>query len=83
MVCESSTDSELEENEEESMGEEDGTEDEDVEDGGMEEVSIEGDGDCFYSAIVEAFDRQGIDITSLLEAEVKIFAEFYIAMTFG
>ena len=79
MVCESSTDSELEENEEESMGEED----EDVEADWFEEVPIEGDGDCFYSAIVEAFDRQGIDITSLLEAEVKIFAEFYIAMTFG
>ena len=72
MVCESSTDSELEENEEESSGEEDGT-DEDVEAGGVEEVAIEGDGDCFYSAIVEAFKRQGIDVTSLLEAEVKIF----------
>ena len=71
MVCESSTDSELEENEEESLGEEDGT-DEDVETGGVEEVLIEGDGDCFYSAIVEAFNRQGIDITTLLEAEVQI-----------
>ena len=39
----------------------------------MEEVQIEGDGDCFYTAIVEAFNRNGRDITDLLEAEVEIF----------
>ena len=43
----------------------------------VQEVAIEGDGDCFYSAIVEAFRRNGLDIadylTDLPEAEVKIF----------
>ena len=29
------------------------------------QVSIPGDGDCFYSAIVEAFLRDGVDIVSL------------------
>jgi len=42
-------------------------------DGGVHEVAIKGDGDCFYTAIVEAFKRQGIDIADLPEAEVKIF----------
>jgi hypothetical protein len=42
-------------------------------DGGVHEVDIEGDGDCFYTAIVEAFKRQGIDIADLPEAKVKIF----------
>ena len=43
----------------------------------VQEVAIEGDGDCFYSAIVEAFSRNGPDIPSSLTdlpgAEVKIF----------
>ena len=43
----------------------------------VQEVPIVGDGDCFYSAIVEAFRRNGLDIadylTDLPEAEVKIF----------
>ena len=81
MVCESSTGTEMEENEEESVEEEDdedceaaGVEEAPIEEaGGVQEVPIEGDGDCFYSAIVEAFNRQGIDVTGLLEAEVKIF----------
>ena len=80
MVCESSIGTEMEENEEESVEEEDdedceaaGVEEAPIEEaGGVQEVAIEGDGDCFYSAIVEAFNRQGIDVTSLLEAEVKI-----------
>ena len=38
----------------------------------VQEVAIEGDGDCFYSAIVEAFNRNGRDLTDLPEAEVKI-----------
>ena len=71
----------MEENEEESVEEEDdedceaaGVEEAPIEEaGGVQEVPIEGDGDCFYSAIVEAFNRQGIDVTGLLEAEVKIF----------
>ena len=40
----------------------------------VQEVPIVGDGDCFFSAIVEAFSRNGRDITDLpgfLE-EVKI-----------
>ena len=81
MVCEPSTGTEMEENEQESVEEEDdedgeagGVEEAPIEEaGGVQEVPIEGDGDCFYSAIVEAFNRQGIDITGLLEAEVKIF----------
>ena len=44
-----------------------------AEDEEMQEVAIEGDGDCFYSAIVEAFNRNGCNIvTDLPEAEVKI-----------
>ena len=43
----------------------------------VQEVAIKGDGDCFYSAIVEAFSRNGPDIpscfTDLPGAEVKIF----------
>ena len=43
----------------------------------VQEVAIKGDGDCFCSAIVEAFSRNGPDITSSLTdlpgAEVKIF----------
>merc|ERR1711990_1170790 len=35
----------------------------------MQEVAIKGDGDCFYSATVEAFNRNGRDITDLPEAE--------------
>ena len=38
----------------------------------VQEVPIVGDGDCFFSAIVEAFSRNGRDITDLPEAEVKI-----------
>ena len=38
----------------------------------VQEVPIVGDGDCFFSAIVEAFSRNGGDITDLPEAEVKI-----------
>ena len=38
----------------------------------VQEVPIVGDGDCFFSAIVEAFSRSGRDITDLPEAEVKI-----------
>ena len=38
----------------------------------MQEVAIEGDGDCFYSATVEAFNRNGLDITDLPDAEVRI-----------
>ena len=30
------------------------------------QVAIPGDGDCFYSAIVEAFLRDGVDIVALL-----------------
>ena len=38
----------------------------------VQEVPIVGDGDCFFSSIVEAFSRNGRDITDLPEAEVKI-----------
>ena len=65
---------------EESVEEEEGEDMEDVvhEEGEeVQEVAIEGDGDCFYSAIVEAFSRNGPDIPSSLTdlpgAEVKIF----------
>ena len=69
---------------EENMEEEEGEDMEDVvhgvpiEEGEVvQEVPIEGDGDCFYSAIVEAFSRNGCDIpsyfTDMPEAEVKIF----------
>ena len=41
-------------------------------DGKLHIVPIEGNGDCFYAAIVEAFKRGGKDfLTNLAEAEVK------------
>ena len=39
---------------------------EEKDDGKLDIVSIEGNGDCFYAAIVEAFKREG-----LLDLEVK------------
>lgn len=48
---------------EETLGEEE--EDEAEEEEASVQVSIPGDGDCFYSAIVEAFLRDGVDIVSL------------------
>ena len=32
----------------------------------MLQVTIPGDGDCFYAAVVEAFLREGVDISALL-----------------
>ena len=34
------------------------------------EVAIPGDGDCFYSAIVEAFLRNGVDVVSLFAGRI-------------
>ena len=50
---------------EETLGEEEEDEAEE-EEASVLQVSIPGDGDCFYSAIVEAFLRDGVDIVSLL-----------------
>ena len=60
---------EEEEEDEDEAEEEEGDEDE-AEEGEEEvdnvfQVAIPGDGDCFYSAIVEAFLRNGVDVVSL------------------
>ena len=34
------------------------------------QVTIPGDGDCFYAAVVEAFLREGVDITALFTGRV-------------
>ena len=34
------------------------------------QVAIPGDGDCFYSAIVEAFLRNGVDVVSLFAGRI-------------
>ena len=65
------------EEEEEDLGEaeeEEGDEDE-AEEGEEEvdnvfQVAIPGDGDCFYSAIVEAFLRNGVDVVSLFAGRI-------------
>lgn len=41
------------------------TGEENTEDEEVFEVAIEGDGDCFYSSIVEAFRREGVSLCSL------------------
>ena len=50
---------------EETLGEEEEDEAKEEEASVLLQVSIPGDGDCFYSAIVEAFLRDGVDIVSL------------------
>ena len=36
----------------------------------MHQVTIPADGDCFYAAVVEAFLREGVDITALFTGRV-------------
>ena len=53
------------ETEEEEEEEEQVEADEEEEDASVLQVTIPGDGDCFYLAIVEAFLREGVDVVSL------------------
>ena len=39
---------------------------EEEDDATMLQVTIPADGDCFYAAVVEAFLREGVDISALL-----------------
>ena len=52
----------LEKNEE-GVGEEERVDAEEEEEDMAFEVDIEGDGDCFYSSIVEAFSRSSADLS--------------------
>ena len=36
----------------------------------MLQVTIPADGDCFYAAVVEAFLREGVDITAFFTGRV-------------
>ena len=55
---------------------------EEEDDATMLQVTIPGDGDCFYAAVVEAFLREGVDITALLTGglgcKVETFRTFSI-----
>ena len=48
----------------------------------MHQVTIPADGDCFYAAVVEAFLREGVDITAFftgrLGSKVETFRTFSI-----
>ena len=41
------------------------TDEEEGDDATVLQVTIPGDGDCFYAAVVEAFLREGVDISAL------------------
>ena len=41
------------------------------------QVAIPGDGDCFYSAIVEAFLKDGVDIVQIFAGRVGCEVEFF------
>ena len=53
------------EDEFETTDEEEGGQVEEEDDATDLQVTIPGDGDCFYAAVVEAFLREGVDITAL------------------
>ena len=50
----------------ETTDQEEGDTVEEEEDATMLQVTIPADGDCFYAAVVEAFLREGVDISALL-----------------
>ena len=58
------------EDEYETTDEKEGDTLEEEEDATMLQVTIPADGDCFYAAVVEAFLREGVDITALFTGRV-------------
>ena len=65
------------EDEYETTDEEEGDTLEVEDDVSMLQVTIPGDGDCFYAAVVEAFLREGVDISALLTGRLGCKVETY------
>ena len=63
--------------EDENSEEEAEEEEEEEDDASVLQVAISGDGDCFYSAIVEAFLKDGVDIVQIFAGRVGCEVEFF------
>ena len=63
--------------EDENSEEEAEEEEEEEDDASVLQVAIRGDGDCFYSAIVEAFLKDGVDIVQIFAGRVGCEVEFF------
>ena len=58
------------EDEYETTDDEEGDAVEEEDDATVLQVTIPGDGDCFYAAVVEAFLREGVDISAFFTGRV-------------